>query len=83
MNAVVIRVLFRQLQIRKSTLLDVNRTSHEGLFSPRYFTSTTRKDVRTIDMSEKQLAAVKIDRDRLWRDLHATCEWGQGERWGE
>ncbi|PSS06807.1 hypothetical protein M430DRAFT_37845 [Amorphotheca resinae ATCC 22711] len=34
-------------------------------------------------MTEQQLAAVKIDRDRLWRDLHETCEWGKGERWGE
>ena len=34
-------------------------------------------------MSEKQLAAIKINRERLWRDLHETCEWGKGERWGE
>ncbi|EHL01197.1 putative Uncharacterized hydrolase [Glarea lozoyensis 74030] len=34
-------------------------------------------------MSESQLAALKIDRDRLWRDLHETCQWGKGERWGE
>jgi hypothetical protein len=34
-------------------------------------------------MSEEQVAAVKINRERLWSDLHGTCEWGKGERWGE
>lgn len=34
-------------------------------------------------MSEDEFAAVKINRKRLWRDLHETCQWGMGERWGE
>ncbi|KAF8863548.1 amidase [Acephala macrosclerotiorum] len=33
-------------------------------------------------MTDNEFAAVKIDRERLWRDLHTTCEWGKGERWG-
>jgi len=32
-------------------------------------------------MAEEDLVAVKIDRERLWKDLHSTCEWGEGERW--
>lgn len=35
------------------------------------------------EMSQKDLASLKIDGDRLMRDLHHTCEWGKGERWGE
>lgn len=34
-------------------------------------------------MTDEQLAAVKIDRERLWKVLHSTCEWGKGERWGD
>ncbi|KAI6717069.1 beta-alanine synthase [Diplocarpon mali] len=34
-------------------------------------------------MSDAQFRNVKIDRERLWSDLHATCEWGRGKRWGE
>jgi hypothetical protein len=39
--------------------------------------------MKTTEMSEQQLAAVKINRERLWNDLHETSEWGKGERWGE
>jgi len=23
-----------------------------------------------------------VNSERLWKDLHSTCEWGTGERWG-
>jgi len=51
--------------------------------SPRTFSSTKVRDVRTTEMSESQFAEVKVNRQRLWRELHETCEWGKGERWGE
>lgn len=35
-----------------------------------------------MDMTNEDLASVKIDRERLWRELHGTCVWGSGERWG-
>ena len=25
----------------------------------------------------------KVDQDRLWGDIHHTCQWGRGSRWGE
>ena len=28
-------------------------------------------------------SAPKIDGDRLWADIHHTCQFGQGERWGK
>ncbi|KAK0107325.1 hypothetical protein ONS95_004019 [Cadophora gregata] len=34
-------------------------------------------------MTDSQFRNVKINRERLWNDLHGTCEWGTGERWGE
>ncbi|KAL3427164.1 beta-alanine synthase [Phlyctema vagabunda] len=49
----------------------------------RNFTVTPWRYIRTTELSDDQLAQVKINRDRLWSDLHATCEWGKGERWGE
>ncbi|PMD65899.1 Zn-dependent exopeptidase [Hyaloscypha bicolor E] len=49
----------------------------------RLFSMTSRRNVRTTEMSDEQLAAVKINRERLWKDLHSTCEWGKGERWGD
>jgi len=34
-------------------------------------------------MDEDTLASLKVDKDRLMKDLHHTCQWGTGERWGE
>jgi len=39
--------------------------------------------MRTSEMTDHDLKGVKIDRERLWKDLHMTSEWGKGERWGE
>jgi len=79
--------------IMNSTVLRISRGSHlsKSVISPyrpkihpsTLFSTTKWRSIRTTEMSEQQLAAVKIDRDRLWRDLHETCEWGKGERWGE
>jgi hypothetical protein len=35
------------------------------------------RNVKTTEMSEEQLAAVKIDRDRLWKDLHSNLRVGK------
>lgn len=45
--------------------------------------ATQKRYLSNTEMTQKQLDDVKIDRDRLWKDLHHTCEWGKGERWGE
>lgn len=39
-----------------------------------------RKELRA--MSEEELGGVKVQQERLMRDIHETCEWGIGERWG-
>ena len=26
---------------------------------------------------------LKVNRDRLMADIHYTCQWGKGERWGQ
>ncbi|KAH8590291.1 hypothetical protein B0O99DRAFT_580358 [Bisporella sp. PMI_857] len=49
----------------------------------RKFSATCLRHIRTIDLMEEQLSDIKIDRERLWNDLHSTCQWGKGERWGE
>jgi len=28
-------------------------------------------------------STLTVSRDRLWSDIHHTCQWGQGERWGK
>jgi hypothetical protein len=48
----------------------------------RCFTASTRGLIRTIDMTDAQIKDLHIDRERLWKELHETCEFGKGERWG-
>lgn len=33
-------------------------------------------------MSEEELSGLTVQEDRLMSDLHETCEWGKGEKWG-
>jgi len=33
-------------------------------------------------MSEEEVKGLKVEEERLMRDLHETCEWGKGEVWG-
>ncbi|CAG8951712.1 hypothetical protein HYFRA_00005512 [Hymenoscyphus fraxineus] len=49
----------------------------------RSFSISQCRAILTTEMSEKQLGAIQVNRARLWRDLHVTCEWGKGERWGD
>ena len=56
------------------------RAPREGIL--RTFSTTAGMNIRTTEMTEEQLAGVKIDRSRLWEELHYTCQWGPGERWG-
>lgn len=34
-------------------------------------------------MSESDLNGLKVNQERLMDDIHYSCQWGKGERWGE
>jgi hypothetical protein len=51
--------------------------------SSRSFATTSIYQIKTTELSKSQLADIKVSKDRLWTELHKTCEWGKGERWGE
>ncbi|KAF7917030.1 uncharacterized protein EAE98_010461 [Botrytis deweyae] len=40
--------------------------------------------LRTGDLSDGRIREIarKVDRERLWKELHYTCQWGRGEKWG-
>ncbi|KAK8183833.1 N-carbamoyl-L-amino acid hydrolase [Phyllosticta citribraziliensis] len=56
-----------------------------SLFSTprRAFSNTSRRNLRAIGLSEKQLANMKVNGGRLMEELHRTCAFGTGQRWGE
>ncbi|OJJ49172.1 hypothetical protein ASPZODRAFT_1412057 [Penicilliopsis zonata CBS 506.65] len=37
----------------------------------------------TTDLSEEQVSALRVNKDRLAKDLHYSCQWGAGIRWGD
>ena len=45
----------------------------------RAFAGSPRLDV---NLTEDVLVNLKVKQDRLMADIHHTCQWGTGERWG-
>lgn len=37
----------------------------------------------TTELSEADVSALRANKDRLAKDLHHSCQWGYGIRWGE
>lgn len=50
--------------------------------SRRHFSVSRPRWIKTADMKESDLAAVKVDGQRLMDTLHHTCKFGTGLRWG-
>lgn len=50
--------------------------------SRRHFSASRPRWIKTADMKESDLAAVKVDGQRLMDTLHHTCKFGTGLRWG-
>ena len=51
--------------------------------SKRSFIATPRAGIAVKEMGEKDFASLRVNQQRLMDELHKTCEWGKGERWGE
>ena len=49
----------------------------------RHFASSQRTAIAVAEMRKEDLASLRINQGRLMEDIHSTCEWGKGERWGE
>ena len=45
--------------------------------------NASRRALATAAMSDEQLSGLRVNQDRLMKDLHHSCQWGQGIRWGE
>ncbi|KIW01126.1 hypothetical protein, variant [Verruconis gallopava] len=49
----------------------------------RHFASTRLLQLKLADMAEQDLNALRVREDRLMGDIHYTCQWGTGQRWGD
>ena len=54
-----------------------------GQDQTRSFSNSPRWQIRTKEMNDDLLRDLKVNQGRLMEDIHYTCQWGPGERWGE
>lgn len=62
-----------------------SQTLWRARLSPRLRTFATSRvsQIAVAEMKESDLSSLRVNRARLMDDIHTTCEWGRGERWGE
>lgn len=48
----------------------------------RSFSATPKWQLHNKDMNEEMLSSLKVNQSRLMEELHWTCEWGTGQKWG-
>ena len=50
----------------------------------RSFSASIRLNLDTVDMRGDDFNRIQaaVNKDRLMGDLHHTCQWGTGDRWG-
>ncbi|TGO20111.1 hypothetical protein BTUL_0001g01210 [Botrytis tulipae] len=48
------------------------------------FRNFSQGSLKTGVLSDGKIREItrKVDRERLWKELHYTCQWGRGEKWG-
>lgn len=56
--------------------------SRMTLVATRCFSAGHALHIKTVDMKETDLGALKVDQERLMDTLHHTCGFGTGLRWG-
>ena len=54
-----------------------------GYGARRMFSGSSVSRLQTKEMDDDALKSLKVNRQRLMDDLHHTCQWGTGKRWGE
>lgn len=55
--------------------------SYQGL--RKSFSTTIYRNMLSSELSEADVSALRVNKERLARDLHHSCQWGFGIRWGE
>ncbi|RJE23576.1 Beta-alanine synthase [Aspergillus sclerotialis] len=70
-----------------SRLLPYKRPTTSRFKNPiaqyRPFSISWRQAMLSTELSEAEVSALRANKDRLARDLHHSCQWGYGIRWGD
>jgi hypothetical protein len=60
-----------------------NTLSSHAVSYGRQFSISAHRSIAVAEMTDNDFKSLKVKQDRLMADIHSTCEWGKGERWGE
>ncbi|OOQ87170.1 putative beta-alanine synthase [Penicillium brasilianum] len=70
--------------ILSRTPLGTTRQPKSSLHPPytSLFSTSSYRAMLTTELSEADVSALRVNRERLAKDLHHSCQWGSGIRWG-
>ncbi|KAL4778808.1 hypothetical protein BJX76DRAFT_122028 [Aspergillus varians] len=80
------------LQLRASAAATIKPAFRYTSFLPaqtpsshlrRLFSVSLKRAMLSTELTEAQVSALRANKDRLAQDLHHTCQWGYGIRWGD
>ncbi|EMD96183.1 hypothetical protein COCC4DRAFT_124537 [Bipolaris maydis ATCC 48331] len=57
----------------------IARVGHEHA---RSFSNSPRWQIKTREMTDDMMREINVNQARLMDDIHHSCQWGIGERWG-
>lgn len=77
--------LLRTISTRSPFKADIHQVTRPFYRQPllKTFSTSRYQAMLTTELSEAEISALKVDKDRLAKDLHHSCQWGNGIRWGE
>lgn len=77
----LLRATLMRPSLRSPVLLAARPSFRQNL--PKSFSTSQYHAMFTTELSEAEVSALKVDKERLAKDLHHSCQWGYGIRWGK
>lgn len=61
---------------------NTNINNVSSIKNQKAFSTSSERTKELATMSEPEVSGLRVQEERLMKDLHETCEWGKGEVWG-
>lgn len=61
----------------------INSLKIHAIAHRRGLSATACKHSQSVEADSQALNQLRVNRARLMNDIHYTCQWGQGQRWGK
>ena len=57
-------------------------TGNPAKCASRCFSISTPRRALTTELSDEEVSELRVNQDRLMKNLHHSCQWGTGVKWG-